>query len=65
VAGLRHWQQTVEDEWDFTLEWRAVWKPLDGLWIRAQFAHATTNQAGTVLTIDGGRVILNYRVKML
>ena len=27
----------VETEWDFNLEWRPNWKPLQGLWLRARY----------------------------
>lgn len=55
---------TVEDEWDFNLEWRPTFKPLSGLWLRMRYAHATTNQNGTVSTTGDLRLILNYSVKL-
>ncbi len=33
AAGL----PVVEDEWDFNLEWRPSWKPLNGFWLRARY----------------------------
>lgn len=55
---------TVENEWDFTLEWRPRFKPLSGLWLQARYAHVAIGQGSGLTTIDEGRAILNYRVQM-
>ncbi len=59
AAGL----PVVEDEWDFDLEWRPNWKPLNGFWLRARYGKATTSQGGVYTSVDEIRVVLNYKVK--
>lgn len=54
----------VEDEWNFALEWRPNWKPLQGLWLRAQYGHSDTYQSNVRTTTDEIRLVLNYNVKL-
>jgi len=54
----------VESEWDFALEWRPDWKPLQGLWFRARYGHANTDQDNKRTTTDEVRLTLNYNVKL-
>jgi hypothetical protein len=54
----------VESEWDFALEWRPNWKPLQGLWLRARYGHSDTDQDNRRTTIDEVRLTLNYNVKL-
>jgi hypothetical protein len=55
---------TVENEWDFDLEWRPNFKPLSGLWLRARYGISVVNQNNRLTTIDELRLILNYSVKL-
>lgn len=54
----------IEDEWDFNLEWRPDWKPISGLWLRARYGLARTNQNNSMTTQDELRLILNYKVEL-
>jgi hypothetical protein len=54
----------VEDEWNFNLEWRPTWKPLQGLSLRARYGLAKTDQNNIRTTFDEVRLILNYGIKM-
>ena len=54
----------VESEWDFTLEWRPDWKPLQGLSLMARYGHSDTNQDNKLTTTDEIRLVLNYNVKL-
>lgn len=54
----------VETEWDFTLEWRPDWKPLDGLWFRVHYGANSVRQGGAQTTIDEVQLIVNYKVKL-
>jgi hypothetical protein len=54
----------VETEWDFNLEWRPNWKPLQGLWLRARYGTASVYQGGGRTNIDEVRLIMNYNVKL-
>lgn len=54
----------VEDEWNFNLEWRPTWKPLQGLWLRARYGQAKVDQNNVRTTIDEVRLILNYGFKL-
>jgi len=54
----------VESEWDFRLEWRPQWKPLQGLWLSARYGHAETDQNNARTTTDEIRLVLNYNVKL-
>ncbi len=54
----------VESEWDFRLEWRPYWKPLQGLWLSARYGHAETDQNNARTTTDEIRLVLNYNVKL-
>ena len=53
-----------EHEWDFKLEWRPEWKPLPGLWIRAQYGSSATDQNNIRTTIDEVRLVLNYTLNL-
>lgn len=53
----------IQDEWNFNLEWRPNWKPLQGLWLRASYGQAWTQQAGVTTVVDEVRLILNYGLK--
>lgn len=53
-----------ENEWDFSLEWRPDWKPVQGLWLRARYGHSETYQNNGVTRTDELRLVLNYNVKM-
>jgi outer membrane OprD family porin len=55
---------TVENEWDFTLDWRPDFKPLSGLWFRARYAHSSINQNNMISTTDEVRITLNYGLKL-
>jgi hypothetical protein len=55
---------TVENEWDFEVDWRPEFKPLSGFWLRLRYATSNVNQANTLTTINEARVILNYSVKL-
>jgi hypothetical protein len=54
----------LEDEWNLKLEWRPGWKPLNGLWLRAQYGQARTDQSGSQTTVNEVRLILNYGIKL-
>ncbi len=54
----------VETEWDFRVEWRPEWKPLNGLWVRAQYGKSSTWQGGSLTTADELRLVLNYALKI-
>lgn len=54
----------VEREWDFNLEWRPNWKPLQGLWLRARYGTAAIWQGNSRTNIDEVRLILNYGLKL-
>lgn len=54
----------VESEWDFRLEWRPNWKPLQGLWLSARYGHSDTDQNNVRTTTDELRLVLNYNVKL-
>jgi len=54
----------VENEWDFNLEWRPNWKPLQGLWLRARYGTSSVWQNNTRTNIDEVRLILNYNIKL-
>lgn len=54
----------VESEWNFALEWRPDWKPLQGLWLRAQYGHSDTDQNNARTTTDELRLVLNYTVRL-
>ncbi len=54
----------VESEWDFRLEWRPAWKPLQGLWLSARYGHAETDQNNARTRTDEVRLVLNYNVKL-
>jgi len=47
-----------ESEWNFNLEWRPDFKPLQGLWLRARYATATTDQNSVRTTVSDLRFIL-------
>ena len=53
-----------ESEWDFKLEWRPKWKPLPGLWIRAQYGSSATDQNNRHTTVDEVRLVLNYTLNI-
>ena len=53
-----------ESEWDFNLEWRPNFKPLQGLWLRARYGQSVTVQNNISTTIDDLRFILNYTLKL-
>jgi hypothetical protein len=54
----------IESEWDFTLEWRPDWKPLQGLWLLARYGRSDTWQDNKLTTTDEVRLVLNYNVKL-
>lgn len=54
----------VETEWDFNLEWRPNWKPLQGLWLRARYGTTSLYQNNARTNTDDVRLILNYNVKL-
>ena len=54
----------VESEWDFNLEWRPGWKPLQGLWLRARYGTNSVWQNNIRTNIDEVRLILNYGIKL-
>jgi hypothetical protein len=54
----------TESEWDFKLEWRPSWKPLLGLWIRAQYGSSATEQNNKRTTVDEVRLVLNYTLNI-
>jgi hypothetical protein len=71
VFYFRGWTQApaagaplLEDEWNFNLEWRPNWKPLQGLWLRARYGQARIDQNNTRTVIDEVRLILNYGIKL-
>ena len=53
-----------ESEWDFNLEWRPSFKPLQGLWLRARYATVAINQNNVRTQVDDVRFILNYSLKI-
>ena len=53
-----------ESEWDFNLEWRPNFKPLQGLWLRARYGFSATDQNNIRTTVDDLRFILNYTLKI-
>jgi hypothetical protein len=53
-----------EHEWDFNLEWRPNFKPLQGLWLRARYGLSVTDQNNIRTTVDDLRFILNYSLKL-
>lgn len=53
-----------EYEWNFNLQWRPDWKPLQGLWFSVRYGHSSTSQNNVVTTIDDVRFIVNYAVKL-
>jgi len=55
---------TVENEWDFTLDWRPNFKPLSGLWLRARYGHSSINQNNMLSTADEVRLTLNFALKL-
>jgi hypothetical protein len=55
---------TVENEWDFEIDWRPNFKPFSGLWLRARYGTSLVNQNNKLTTTDEVRVILNYSVKL-
>jgi hypothetical protein len=55
---------TVENEWDFTLDWRPNFKPLSGLWLRARYGHSSINQNNLLSTADEVRLTLNFALKL-
>jgi len=55
---------TVENEWDFEIDWQPNFKPLSGLWLRARYGTSVVNQNNKLTTTDEVRVILNYSVKL-
>lgn len=57
-------QPVLEDEWNFNLEWRPNWKPLQGFWLRARYGYARIDTMGVRNTIDEIRLIANYTIKM-
>jgi hypothetical protein len=63
-TGARAGPPTVENEWDFDLEWRPTFKPLSGLWLRARYGVSIVNQNTKTTTIDELRLILNYSIKL-
>ena len=62
--GRRRGWPAAEFEWDFKLEWRPSWKPLPGLWIRAQYGSSATDQNNKRTTIDEVRLVLNYTLNL-
>ena len=54
----------LEDEWDFNLEWRPNWSVMKGLWLRARYGIANTNQNNVNTRVDEVRLILNYGIKL-
>ncbi|MBS0525860.1 MAG: OprD family outer membrane porin [Proteobacteria bacterium] len=71
VYYFRGWTQApaaglpvLEDEWNFNLEWRPNWKPLQGFWLRARYGYARIDTMGVRNTIDEVRLIANYTIKM-
>jgi hypothetical protein len=55
---------TLENEWDFEIDWRPEWKPLSGLWLRARYGTSQVNQNNKLTTTEELRFILNYSVKL-
>jgi len=53
----------VESEWDFHIDWRPEYKPLEGLWFRTQYGRSTTWQGGTVTNSEELRIVLNYDLR--
>jgi len=71
VQYFRGWTQApaagaplLEDEWDFNLEWRPNWSVMKGLWLRARYGIANTNQNNVNTRVDEVRLILNYGIKL-
>ncbi len=71
VYYFRGWTQApaaglpvLEDEWDFNLEWKPNWKPLQGFWLRARYGYARIDTMGVRNTVDEIRLIANYTIKM-
>lgn len=64
TAALAAGLPLVESEWDFTLEWRPEWKPLDGLWFRARYGTNSVWQGGALATTEELRLIASYKVKL-
>jgi len=54
----------LEDEWNFNLEYRPNWEFMKGLWLRARYGIANTNQNNVNTRIDEVRLILNYGIKL-
>jgi hypothetical protein len=54
----------VEKEWDFALEWRPDWKPLQGLWLRGRYGRSETWQDNALTTTEEIRLVLNYSIKL-
>ena len=54
----------VESEWDFMLEWRPTWMPVNGFSLRARYGFAQTWQEKSLTTTDEIRLVLNYNVKL-
>jgi hypothetical protein len=54
---------TVENEWDFTLDWRPAFKPISGLWLRARYGPSSINQNNMLSTADEVRLALNFALK--
>jgi hypothetical protein len=55
---------TVENEWDFEVDWRPEFKPFSSLWLRLRYGTSTVNQGNKLTTTDEIRLILNYSVKL-
>jgi hypothetical protein len=55
---------TVENEWDFEVDWRPEFKPFSGLWLRLRYGTSTVNQGNKLTTTDEVRAILYYSVKL-
>lgn len=53
-----------EREWDFIVDWRPKWKPLQGIWLSMRYGFSVTDQGGQRTTTDDVRLILNYSVKL-
>ena len=55
---------TVGHEWDFEIDWLPSFRPLAGLSLRARYGNSVVNQNNRPTTIDEGRLILNYSIKL-
>lgn len=71
VFYFRGWTQApaagvpvLEDERNFSLEWRPNWDVLKGLWLRAQYGQARVDRNNVRTTVDEVRLILNYGIKL-